>query len=82
MVFGNFTDLLIILSDREKEPTPREFFSDYEIIKNRNGTYSIIKRDRSVFYAIPLWLADIIYTFKKLGKTEIVTEIKDILEIK
>lgn len=81
MTSGNFTDLLIILSDREKEPVPRKFFLDYDIIKNRNGTYSIMKKDKSMFYMLPVWLIEIIYEFKKQGKNEIIEEIKDILEI-
>lgn len=82
MVSGNFLDLLTILSDREKEPDPREFFLDYNIIKNRGGAYCIMKIDKSVFYMLPMWLIDIIYEFKKQGRNEIIKEIKDTLEIK
>lgn len=81
MVSGNFADLLIILSDSEKEPIPRGFFLDYDIIKNRNGTYAIMKKDRTIFYITPTWLADIMYEFEIQGENKIREEIKKTLGI-
>lgn len=82
MVLGDFTDLLFILADREKEePIPRKFFLDYNIVKNRNNTFSITKDDNSIFYSIPCWLNDIFHELQEQGRNEIREEIKDILKI-